>query len=287
MPRNVPHPLVAQGLPVAAEAPIGYDVRYPFTVVDRLGTAQTSLFESGDVLDASLWPGDDRAETFDPGVAWVSATAGTAALTIAASDTSGMTPGTYRLQVWTIVDSQKCLIHNGTLTLTAAPGAATALTSYCSLQDMQRFFPSIGDLQSATDQAGFAEQRDMARKWFDAMVQRHYRSGSTGPTDTRFGDYTVFGGRTGARSDYIQDLLDDDALILNQDVIDCTACYAVSLVLSAQIGRNADGALPNLGARFAMRAADMASLVTAELDTNADGIGEVIVELGCHDVIRG
>ncbi len=287
MPRNVPYPLVAQGLPVAATVPVGYFVRYPFTITDSLGTVQTSLFASDDVMDATLWPGDDRAETFDPAIAWVSATAGTAALSIAAADTTALTPGTYRLQVWTVVDSQKCLIHDGTVRFTAAPGAATALTTYCTYQDMQRLFASIGDLQSNEDQAGFAEQRNMARKWFDTVIQRHYRNDDGRPTDTQFANYDFGSGRSGARSTYLQDYLDDDGLILNQDVIDCVACYAISLVLSAQVGTDPNNFYQSLGAKFSARASSMASLITAEVDTDDDGEPDIAVDLGCFDVLRG
>ena len=284
---SVPYPLTCSGLDGRVKLPVGFTATWSFTIQQAYGTDATGIFTGSDTIAATVWPGDDQAQTFAPTCAWVSATAGTATLTIGGSSTTSLTPGTYRLQLSVTQGGNKYLIHEGFLILTAAPGSGTALSTYCSLQDMQRLYAGISRLQDEdVDQAGFAEQRHEARSWLENIIQRSFKT-SVAVSQTYF---TYWDGglyRTGRHNDWLKGQLDADHLLVTDEVRKACACYAIGEVLGSQTGNTPDNTYLRQSIQFKTRASSLASLLTVELDTNGDGIGDYAISLGLVDVMRG
>lgn len=284
---TVPYPLSASGLAAEITLPVGFTAVYPFTIQQGYDTAVTSVFSGSDTLSASVWPGDDIAQSFAPTMAWVSATAGTATLTIAGASTSSLAAGSYRLTVSVTVSGAKYLIHDGTLTLSAVAGTGTQGAVYCTFDDMQREFASIGGLASKSDQSGFREQRAEARAWFDSIILRHYLGQQTVISQTRFNVGDSLWQRSGLEDQTIRGYLDDDLLLVTTNVKRATALYAVYRVLGAQIGASGDNQYNKLAGRFLAMAENIVATTTAEIDTDSDGIGDIPIDLGVIDVLRG
>jgi len=283
---TVPYPLSAYGLPADIRLPVGFDAVYPFTIQSGFDTAVT-VFTSGDTLAASVWPGDDRAQTFAPTMAWVSAPAGTATLTIAAASTTSLAAGQYRLLASVTVSGVKCQLHDGTLTLTPVAGSGTAGTYYATFDDMVREFSTVGDLASKSDQAGFVEQRAEAREWFDKIILRHYHGQQSSISQTRFDVYGYNLQRSGLLDPTLKQYLTDDKLIVTKAVRRANACYAVSRVLQAQVSANGESQYAKLAGRFLAIAETIAANTTVEIDTDANGEGDIPIDLGVIDVLRG
>lgn len=283
---TVPYPLSAYGLAGEITLPVGFTAVYPFTIQQGYDTAVT-IFTGADTLTASVWPGDDIAASFTPTVAWVVAASGTATLTILGASTAALASGSYKLSVSVTVSGAKYLIHEGTLTLTAVAGSGTQGTVYCTFDDMQREFATIGGLASKSDQSGFREQRAEARAWFDSIILRHYMGQQTVVSQTRFNVGDSLWQRNGLEDQTIRGYLDDDLLLVTLNVKRATALYATYRVLAAQIGASGDSQYGKLAGRFLAMAESIVANTTAEIDTNSDDIGDIPIDLGVIDVLRG
>lgn len=281
-----PYPLSANGLAANITLPVGFTATYPFTIQSGFDTAVT-VFTGSDTLGASVWPGDDVAQSFAPTMAWVTATAGTAKLTILGSSTSSLAAGTYRLSVSVTSSGEKYLIHEGTLTLTAVAGSGTQGTTYCSFDDMRREFSTVGDLAGKADQSGFREQRAEARAWFDSVILRHYAGQQTAVSQTTFNTAADPWQRTGLEDPVIRGYLTGNKLLVTTNVKRINALYACHRVCAAQIGVGAGNEYHKLAARFLRLAENLVATTTVELDTDADGEGDIPIDLGCIDVLRG
>ena len=55
------------------------------------------------------------------------------------------------------------------------------------------------------------------------------------------------------------------------------ACYAIGEVLGAQTGLHTDNIYLQHSTKFKVRASSLASLLTVELDTNSDGVGDYAI----------
>lgn len=283
----VPFPLSASGLDANITLPVGFTLVVPFTIQTGYDTAVTSVFTGADTLVASVWPGDNITESFAPTMAWVVAASGTATLTITGASTAALAAGVYRLSVWVTVSGAKYLIHEGTLTLTAVAASGTQGTVYCTLDDMKREFAQVESIAGKSDQSGFREQRAEARAWYDSIILRHYSGQQTIVSQTRFSVDNSPWQRTGLEDPTIRGYLDDDMLLVTTQVKRANALYACSRICAAQITADGSNEYHNLAARFLRQAENIVATTTAELDTDADGVGDIPIDLGSIDVLRG
>jgi hypothetical protein len=157
----------------------------------------------------------------------------------------------------------------------------------------------VGQLKGATDSAGFIDQRAMARQWFEDILQRHYRSNTWLNADYNFVPGISFGGRwaagmqgvpfrPGTRSGELQNWLDADRLDVTGQVVEAVACYAISLIAETEISPTKDPSqYAQFGTRFAARADSAVAGITAELDTDGDGVNDVWIRLGIADQLEG
>jgi hypothetical protein len=276
------------------EAVIGSDAAWKLTLRDQDDAAITT-YTSGATLASSCWPGDDRANTFSPTAAWIDASLGTIRLSIAAAQTASLSPGIYNLQLSIAASGSTVKQNLPGLKLLPSPGSATAPKAYCSLQDLLRVFRPLSELQDLdSDQTGFAEQRGLARIWFDELLQRHFRPSSGGLTSHQRA-ISNWGGswRSGQRSIYLSGLLDADKLLLANasgqpnSIPHCVAHHAVGLILQDQLGSVGETSYQKVARRMFAEADRLAGLIVAEVDSNNDGLPDIHIDLGITDVLYG
>jgi hypothetical protein len=274
------------------EASLGADVG-PLTLQLRglhSGLAIDS-YASAATLACACWPGDDRAASFAPTVAWSDAANGQVSLTIAGSDTAALGPGDYALELSITASGRTVKRRFGVLRLVATPGDADPPAAYGSLDDMLREAPFLRDLAADADQAGFAEQRGQAREWLDSLLQRHYRGGRALVAMDYSLDHLLWGGaRTGADDATLQGYLDDDRLVLTgpsgRRLVRACALYAAAIVCRSQVGATKDDTSYQAHAlRLGRTAEAIATGTVASLDTDGDGTADLAIDLGLADRI--
>lgn len=215
---------------------------YDVSILD--GNDQLVTYLGTEPLTLLVWAGDDQVplDLVDSWAAWVGGPTSTVRIRFGVADTTSWDPGTYsgRLRIQDGADLVGA--YSFRLALSAQPGIAVAGKTYCSLDDMRRIARWIEDLQDASDRAGFAEQRELARAWLDDAILAAYRpdlrwTGST-PNDphfspTRFG-YGLYGDLPPDK--WLRNQLDNDYLIVYPWVKEATARYAVAMVCESLLG---------------------------------------------------
>jgi hypothetical protein len=261
-------------------------------------------------LTLEVWAGDDRTALAltNSTVEWggtdtdgtvYTADDGVVTVTIASADTAPAededdpdppAPGSYTLACSLEDGGETYEFYRASLGITARPGTAAAAPVYCTLNDLTKIAAWVATLQDfAEDQAGFAEQRGEARAWCDGAIQRHHRGSSAGAgIGALLGS---IGGRTGRASTWLQAQLDAGRLVLTtpdgRKIVRACAYHALSLILRPQIGSRGETPYQVLAARFAVMAEDELASAVAEIDTNDDGAGDIAIDLGVIDVLRG
>jgi hypothetical protein len=263
----------------------GADRVQDITLIDGQG-APVTTFTAGAALAAAVWAGDQQEAAFAPTVAWVDAAAGTVRLTFAAADTADLAPGSYPVQL-TITASGLVRKNNvATLQILASPGADTAQAVYCTAEQLLNHVPWLDELLGSDDQAGFAEQRAMAREWFDDLVAARYAAESGGSLQfTPYLPGTAYGGN-GSEA-YIREQLDENKLVVRPWVVRAVSYYAAGEILRHQVGTRDKTSYQVLGDRYMADARDLARQHYAELDVDADGVAEIRVSLGSLRISRG
>lgn len=269
------------------EMKAGTDKTFRMTLYDTNGAVVTG-YSGASTLTAKVWPGDDQAATFTPTCAWITPGSGLFSVTISAAQ-SAVTPAIYRLSVTVTSGGVISPAFDGRLKILDSVGSASALATYCTYEDMRRLAPWIGELQSEDDQAGFAEQRHLARKWLDSIIQKHYRDGGWGSYYTTF-DHLIDGyQKHGGHDTTLQGYLDVSGLILNSDVVETTARYAIGLVLASRLTATSDKGqvYKGLGARYMAEAKAKVSTLTVGIDTTSplDGTADLYISLATVDPI--
>lgn len=271
----------------------GLTANYVLTIRDSSGKAYTA-YTGTEPLAASVRAGRDTAPLFVLAPAWIDATLGTIALAIPGTSTAALDAGRYLLQV-KLADNSADL-YEGFLDVDYSPGTAVALPSYGGYSDMLDRAPWLTKLQTDTDLAGFARQRQQARRWFEDILHRHYRYSGTLSADYAFIPGISFAGgygtstflRDGRRSKELQQWLDADRLDVTQQVIDACTYYALALVCERQVSPGKqDSSYGQLSRTFYQRAEDIALNITAEIDTDGDGANDTAIRLGLADTLDG
>jgi hypothetical protein len=272
---------------------------------DELGqpASLAGRYDGSEAFSAKLWPGDDIAAVATLDAQWDDSLPGNphdqdrpvVLLTVTADALVGVTPGVYRCQVLILPASE---VWSDLFEVRPAPGTATALPAYCTLQDCQRVAPWLGEIEEISPliQTNLAEQRQEARRWTDMLLQRHYRGerwygNADRPLETSL-DHLFWGiRRTGRDSTTLQGWLDDDRLVLTtasgRQLVRANAYYAVAEALKPQIGAKGDVSYQQLAAICRGEAERIVRGLTVEVDTSdpADGIGDVPIDLSSVDVI--
>lgn len=267
------------------EQPIASDRSYQISLFTTEGAPAAGFFSS-DALSAVIWSGEDQAIAYQPSISWINPAQGLIQINVAAAGvaTAGLTPGIYRIQASVFANAQTIVILDGAIKFTASPGAAAPLPVYCSFADLKVYAPWLDNLLDTRDElTGFAVERGRARQWLDDLIARSYRGG----TASVFGNDPGgnWGGlwgsrRTEAYSPFIVAQLQANALIVRPAIVEAVATYALGIICRAQLGRSGASDYARLADSFLADAHNSAICLTAELDTNGDGIADIVIPLG-------
>lgn len=287
-------------------ATVGAARRVRFTLRDELGQPRTDYLDT-DTLAASLWAGDDQASLFTPTVAWDDAEAGTLIYSHTAVQSALLTPGsTYTVMLSVTRSGTTAKTPLCRIAMVAAPGAATALTSYCTLDDMLRI---SGDLLSSlsedTDQSGYAEQRHEALEWTHETVLSRARAILERQAEAHLpvvivDPITISSGVDGGpgwgpsiypdtsietQMELIRGYLDDGLLLTDaledRALVEANALYALYLVYDRQQSygdKGEDTRYRKQAMEWKARARDKLLTWVARIDRDDDG--EVILRIG-------
>jgi hypothetical protein len=262
----------------------GADLVRVITLLDRAGDPVTS-YTGAAVLVATLWPGDDQAAATTLDATWVDPTEGTVRLALTAAQSAALDPGAYPVRLEITESGLTASAVVIVIEVLAAPGSAVAPPVYGTYQDMRSVVPWIHELRTDEDQAGFAEQRGVAREWLDSVLLAKVPGGSaSGPRDL------VVGGGVSSRS-WVADLLDADALLLTgpdgKRLKRACALFACGEVLRHQIGSRGETSYQTLAHDLRCEAESLVRQGRAEIDTNDDGTGDLTLDLTTLRVARG
>ena len=260
---------------------------WPAQIVDKKQAPMTGVFTGTESILTDLWAGDDEAVITTFPAIWQNGPAGTITIPVPAATSAALDVGLYQGLV-RLADDSEALVRFS-LDVRHAPGTILqTITPYAGYGDMQLLAPWVALVQGDDDLAGFLEQRIEARRWLDWVIINNYRGASVGLFETHSTMAFVFGGGVGWRrsigpSPSLIDYLQKNDLIVRPQISRVCAMKAVSLVGLAQIGIN------NQYAAFGAYYRDMAERelvgLTAEVDLNGDGIGELFINLSSTNTL--
>jgi hypothetical protein len=253
-------------------------------IVDTNGVA--IAYAGTEALAAKVWPGGTRAALLTLVPAWSSAPAGLTTLTITAAQSASLTPATYQVQCSVADASGTHTYYLGQLQVLPAPGTAVAAPSYCSIDDLREYAAWIDDLQSGTDQAGFAVQVGRARSWLDEILVSRWKYLGFAPQlgTPGWGAWSLYGGRDPMPSKWLRDQLANNLLMVTDTTREVTAKKALSYICRAQLGKNGDHSYQDLARGFAFEANELVKTYRAEIDLNGDGFADVYINCGATNL---
>jgi hypothetical protein len=218
---------------------------------------------------------------------WLSAAAGT--ITVAITGTSTMEPGTYLLAL----KIASTVVFYASLSISAKPATTATRTAKITLSQLKKFAPWLEKLLGKMDDPTALEARADAWDWFQDILHRHWRGSSNLSLDFHFVPGISFGGdtgfiyRDGRRSRDLQDWLDDDRLDYTTPVINAMCAYAVAQLCTAQVAPGVDNSYGEFAKEFHQTANSLAMTITAELDSDDDGVNDTTIRLGVADTLDG
>jgi hypothetical protein len=278
----LPFPLVAAGLDSLIQVPAGGDLMIAFTLADGDGDPVLDQLTDADTFVAAIWPGGGQPTVCAASASWVDPSVATATFTLEASDSAGVEPATYRFRLSLVHAGRTFSVHQGSIEFLDDPGSEDALpvyTTYARCLELAPWIAGVFDPKRHT--AGYLRERATARKTFDQIVLKMYRS----PTIGMFGSHSqsafAWAGSGTRRSPLPSTLLTQwlaqDLLLVTDQVDRINAWLAIAEIGRQQIGSNNTFAAQ--GQACAEWASAEISACTAQIDLNNDGIGEIPIPL--------
>lgn len=272
------------------QVPQGTSRSFPFQVLQADLETPSAAYLDSDILTAKVWPGDDQLIVATPTARWEDATLAKWWLDFAPADTATLVAGVYRVRVIATRGSVIDELLRDSVEVLVVAGTGAAPSVYCTYEDMAIECNWLQQFQDESeDQTGFAEQRVRAREWMDGLILRASPIGGAGQLISYQTRWTWSSGNSMrlAIDPVMTDYLATGKLMLTtpqgRQIVRACACYAISLVLRAQPGKDH----VDLGNYFMMRARDEATHVVAEIDTNDDGQADYAISLGSTNTRNG
>lgn len=258
----------------------GTDHLWHLQLMDDLG--QPVVYTDADTLSARVWLGQDQAVIFEPVVAWLDSSAGTYSLSILASQTTSLDSGTYSLDVRvTTTDTRTIDAFDGYLELMEGPGNAQPLSVYASLKDALEYAPWLQTARTEEDLGDFSNHFHAARTWLEEILQdkfqaqsRRYAAAWNGSCNGYWNGY--WHTCTPGRSQYLQDLLDADKLVVTPKIREITAKRAIGTICRSMLSpTKGESNYQELARAFLGEAEQLIGGLVAMVDTNNDGLGDL------------
>jgi hypothetical protein len=245
---------------------------------------QPIAYAGTEPLAVQCWHGDDTLNV--PGLVTASWTGGNpaigrAVLTLNGVATAGLNPDFFLLRLLVTQAAGTFTGWEGWLRLMDAPGVAVPPPTYCSLQDVQDVAGEwIVKLMVETGRTGFIADRARAREWMDKIIVNRFRPAAM--TDMA---YLASGYSSGQLiselpDQYIVGLLANNQLMVNEDIREACAYYAVALICERQISWDKEDTFHARARYFKAKAAQTVNSIVAQFDTNGDGNPDLASNLG-------
>jgi hypothetical protein len=262
------------------------------TLEDDAGLALTAAngyipFTGAEPLACYLWAGADQAIACTPAVAWAVAADATVLITVSSTQTTALAPGIYALRA-TLTTGDVATFYECEVQVDPAPGAAAVLPVYTTYARVLELAPWVKQCFDPTVHlTGFLRERAAGRKYFDNLILRLDRGNSVGVVGGRSAamQWRLSGGyrRSSLPGTLMIAYLAANNLIVTDQVDRINAWLAAAEIGRQQIGLN--NAYAALGSACAEIASSEISCCTAQIDLNADGVGDIAVPLGAANHI--
>ena len=264
---------------------VGLDDKFNVEIIG--GNNQPIAFVGDEALIVQCWQGDDTAATGGlVSASWTGGnpTAGRCVLTIAGSATAGLAPDFYRLRLLVVyTDGSRYKAWDGWLSLGDSPGSALPPATYCTLQDL---LDHGGDWvfghMTETGRTSFMADRSRARAELDKVILARARPDTLSTENLRragFGDWAPE-----QPNAYLKGLLDADQLIVDQDVRSATAYLSLAFICERAQTWGTDDVFHTRARYYRARWKAVIANMVAQIDTNADGVGDYIFNLGYFSI---
>lgn len=237
----------------------GADRTWLSTISDEDGPIEE--YTRGNPLTAELSRGDNQPVLATPAVVWT--TPPGFRLTVTRANTAALEAGIYQLRGFVgEPGGVRKLFLDVRLRIFAGPGTEEEGRSYCTADQIATYFSGLDDLIGDGDETGFAEQRADASSWIDDILLAHWN-----------GDPS-----------WLRDKLDAGGLVVTPKVVRIAALKAISIVLGDQladaqaVAAGRQSARQQAGIGFARQASSLVRMLVAEIDTNADGRADILVD---------
>lgn len=247
------------------------------------GDVPATGFTGAETFEVTLWAGDDRSPAWTSTTAaeWIEASppegqAPSFRLTVPDTALADVDPGTYRLRVRILgaVDGLPRTGFDGHLQVTGTAGTAAADPVYIAADDLLDAFPGLLDLEDVdSEQAAGIEPRAEARAWLDDQVAA--RAEARVEEQDRLG--WSWGDADRAALEAIRAHLDAGRLLVDDAARRIGACYAVYRVLRGVVGKDGQNPYKAQALEFKAEAVRRLSGWKARLDTDDDGVYELVL----------
>jgi hypothetical protein len=263
------------------EIPIGDDAQYAVYIYDSADKVITT-YSGAEPLTAKVWQGDDQ--TALAGVVSLDFTdplTGLTTATISGIATASLAPQVLAVELDITVGSLILPYWQGFLALTPSAGLAAVPATYISYQDLMDAAGAwLPKLVSKTGQTSFLAERTTARSRFDKAVLARVR-----PAAFDMGSYLASGYSSGQLlsdldDQYIKGLLAANSLIVSPDVKEANTYLALHLICEKQITWDEKDTFFTRSRYYFAKWDQVLASITAELDTNADGVGDLCINMG-------
>lgn len=265
--------------------------------------ANPSPFLSSDMLAADLWAGQDQPILLPMDApVWLDPAAATYQLAIQNLQSAGLTPSTYQVQVTVIRSGRTVTVGRLRLVVEPTAGTAAAIPVYGSYRQLLTYAPWVNKILADEDESGFLTERGRARSWLDdILVGRWKGSMATAQLgQPGFSVLATYGAIDPVPSRWLRDQLAAnlgfngtmDGTVLTGSTLLCwplvqeiVAKRAIYTVCRAQLGGpSKESSYRMLSADFAHDADGLAKTLRAELDFNADGYADLVINCGATNV---
>lgn len=277
---------------------LGFPASYDLQCVNRKTQTPVTDLRGTDTLSGSVWAGQSETPVFTFTPTWYTAgntqtgfDEGQITAPISAAQSAMLEAnGGYLITCYAARSGITWPIWEGLLRCLPQPGTSTQQTlTYNSYSDMLGNASWVSQVQDEdVDQEGFYTQRLAARNWFDWMVINNYRNSYAGEFGMHSQAAFMFGyvgyTRSVGPNKVIIDALAANQLIVRPQVVECCTHYALAKVGLAQLSLNAGYFA--CGRFHADEARRLATGIVAEIDTNADGIGEYLIPLALPNTLN-
>lgn len=198
-----------------------------------------------------------------------------------------LTQGIYSIRVLIDPNGEVCWpsvreIFRGFIRVNPSPnsGHIGTLKLYCDYSDMLMLAPYLESTHTDNDLSGFSRQRFRARNWVDSCILRC-------SSNTNFyGKNAIYYGvisPTSYGSNYVENLIKNNKLIITQEISDASSHYALYLITDSLSSSPTTGSYQEIARKHYSRANSIMQSAVVRFDENGTGSASYVVDMRIAD----